>query len=165
MVFAALVAVLALIGACAPAKASSGLARVRAAGVLRWGGDIQGGEPYVYDDPQHPGHLVGFEVDVADALAKELGVRAEFVQADWSNLVPSLERGVFDVAMNGLEVTEARTARVAFTRPYYVFAQRLMARRGDDSVTADIDRLSGKRVGTLASSVAFDLIRGRAAPV
>src|SRR4051794_18304952 len=64
------------------------LDRVHAAGVLRWGGDIQGGEPYVYDDPDNPGRLVGFEVDIADALARELGVRSEFVQNDWANLVP-----------------------------------------------------------------------------
>lgn len=79
---------------------------MRANGVLRWGGDIQGGEPYVYDDPENPGHLIGFEVEIAELLAKELGVRAEFVQNDWSNLAPSLERGTFDIVMNGFEVTE-----------------------------------------------------------
>ena len=65
----------------------------------------------------------GFEVELAAALARELGVRAELVQNDWSNLVPSLERGTFDVVMNGLEVTEGRVGRVLFSRPYYVFAE------------------------------------------
>src|SRR5205823_6100086 len=73
---------------CQPVQHSA-LARVRQAGVLRWGGDIQGGEPYVFEDPDHAGVLVGFEVELADAIAQELGVRAEFVQNDWSNLVPS----------------------------------------------------------------------------
>jgi polar amino acid transport system substrate-binding protein len=166
----ALIALIALVvSACAPSSATreSGLSRVRAAGVLRWGGDIQGGEPYVYDDPSNPGHLVGFEVDLADALAKELGVRAEFVQSDWSNLVASLERGVFDVALNGLEVTESRVGRVAFTRPYYVFAERLMARKGDASITAtpDLSSLRGRRVGTLAGSLGFDMLRDGAETV
>ena len=49
-----------------------GLARVRRAGVLRWGGDIQGGEPYVYEDRRRPGHLVGFEVDLVAAIGREL---------------------------------------------------------------------------------------------
>jgi polar amino acid transport system substrate-binding protein len=136
-----------------------GIARIRAAGVLRWGGDIQGGEPYVYDDPKQPGHLVGFEVDIAEAIGRELGVKTEFVQNDWSNLVPSLERGTFDVVMNGLEVTDARVGRVLFTRPYYVFAERLMARKGDDAVTTDLASLKGRRVGTLASSLAFEMLR------
>ncbi len=142
-----------------------GLQRIKAAGVLKWGGDIQGGEPYVYDDPENPGHLIGFEVDLADALARELGVKAEFVQNDWSNLIPSLERGTFDVVMNGLEVTEARAGRVLFTRPYYVFAERLMARKDDASIQADLGSLKGKRVGTLGNSLAYEMLRGTAETV
>ena len=84
--------------------------------------------------PARGGALVGFEVDLADALARELGVRARFVQNDWTTLIPSLERGTFDVALNGIEVTPARAARVAFSRPYYLFAERLVARRGDARV-------------------------------
>ncbi len=135
----------------------SALERVRQAGVLRWGGDIQGGEPYVFEDPDHPGQLVGFEVELADAIARELGVRAEFVQNDWSNLVPSLDRGSFDVAMNGLEVTPARADSVAFTRPYFIFSAQLVARRDDDTVT-DLASLHGRRVGTLASSFSYDIL-------
>src|SRR5262249_18209032 len=41
-----------------------------------------------------------------------------FVQNDWQNLVPALERGDFDVILNGLEVTPSRRARLAFTRPH-----------------------------------------------
>jgi polar amino acid transport system substrate-binding protein len=134
-----------------------GLGRVRRSGVLRWGADEQGGEPYAYEDPARPGHIVGFEAELAEALARALGVRAEFVQNDWSTLVPSLERGTFDVALNGLEVTPARLARVAFTRPYYLFSERLMARVGDGRVR-DLAALRGLRVGTLANSQAWDLL-------
>jgi polar amino acid transport system substrate-binding protein len=151
-------------GARAP-KSGGGLARIRAAGVLRWGGDIQGGEPYVYDDPQKPGHLIGFEVDLAEALARELGVKSEFVQNDWANLVPSLERSTFDIVMNGLEVTEARTGRVLFTRPYYIFAERLMVRSDETAIKADLATLKGRRVGTLANSLAWEMLRGTAEAV
>lgn len=142
--------------------AGGALARIRAAGVLRWGGDLQGGEPYVYEDPERPGQIKGFEVDLADALARELGVRAEFVQNDWSGLMPSLERGTFDVILNGIEVTPARVGRVRFTRPYYAFSARLVARRDDTRVRADLGALGGLRVGTLTSSFSEDLLRGRA---
>ena len=142
-----------------PAVAGAGtLAQVRARGELRWGGDEQGGEPYAYEDPGRGGALVGFEVDLAAALARALGVRAVFVQNDWSTLIPSLERGSFDVALNGIEVTPARAARVAFTRPYYLFTERLVARRGDGRVS-DLASLRGLRVGTLANSQAWDLLR------
>src|SRR4051812_32094998 len=81
----------AMAGACARAGSEasgpgSAVARVRAAGVLRWGADTQGGEPHVYPNPQNPAEIIGFEVDLANALGRELGVRAEFVQNDWSHL-------------------------------------------------------------------------------
>ena len=164
LLLALIVAVLAV--GCGP-KAPQGKAldRIRAAGVLRWGGDLQGGEPYAYDDPQHPGRHIGFEVELADALARELGVKAELVQNDWANLVPSLERGTFDIVLNGLEVTESRIGRVLYTHPYYVFAERLMVRREDTQIRADLASLKGKRVGTLANSLAFEMLRGTAETV
>jgi len=146
-----------------PAAAGAGtLEQVRARGALRWGADEQGGEPYAYEDPARGGALVGFEVDLAAALARALGVRPVFVQNDWSTLIPSLERGSFDVALNGIEVTPARAARVAFTRPYYLFSERLVARRGDGRIS-DLASLRGLRVGTLANSQAWDLLRASGA--
>ncbi|MBX3227299.1 MAG: ABC transporter permease subunit [Labilithrix sp.] len=162
LAFLLVVAVACLLACNGSERATGGLARVKAAGVLRWGGDVQGGEPYVYDDPDEPGHLVGFEVEIADAIAKELGVRAELVQNDWANLVPSLERGTFDVVMNGLEVTESRVGRVLFTRPYYAFAERLMVRADDTSMRPELASLHGKKVGTLANSLAWEMLRGTA---
>jgi polar amino acid transport system substrate-binding protein len=85
-------------------------------------------------------------------------VRAEFVQNDWQTLVPSLERDDFDVALNGIEVTPARRARVAFTRPYYAFTETLVVPRADGRVRALAD-LRGARVGTLEGSLAADLVR------
>src|SRR5205814_1839036 len=101
-----------MVAACGRPAGDDALARMRARGTLRWGGDVQGGEPYVFQDPA-AGRLVGFEVEIADALARRLGVRAEFVQNDWQTLIPSLERGDFDLALNGIEVTAARRARAA----------------------------------------------------
>jgi len=154
---AGVVAVL-VAGGSAPARTPppDALAAVRARGTLRWGGDMQGGEPYVFQDPRD-GRLVGFEVELADALARRLGVRAAFVQADWHHLVPSLERGDFDVILNGLEVTAARRGRVAFTRPYYAFAETLVVRR-DGPAFDSLAALAGRRVGTLGGSLAADVV-------
>jgi polar amino acid transport system substrate-binding protein len=155
----AFLALVALIGltACGQQE-GSGLERVQRAGVLRWGADAQGGEPYAMEDPDRPGQYRGFEVELADALARELGVRAELVQNDWSSLIPTLERGgSFEVALNGMEITPARAGRVLFTRPYYLFNLRLMARR-DDTSTAGLESLRGRRVGTLSNSLAWELL-------
>jgi polar amino acid transport system permease protein/polar amino acid transport system substrate-binding protein len=141
--------------------AASGLSRVRAHGEIRWAGDLQGGEPYVFRDPRDPDKLVGFEVDLVRALSAKLGVRERFVQNDWSNLVPSLERGDFDVIVNGLEDTPALRTRILLTRPYFNFTEQLVVRRGSNLRT--LDALQGHRVGTLASSLAHQILRSKRA--
>lgn len=135
---------------------ADGLAAVKERGTLRWGGDLQGGEPYVFQDPEDDSRIVGFEVEIADAIARRLGVRAEFMQNDWGMLVPTLERGDFDVILNGLEVTEARRGRVAFTRPYFAFDAVLVVRKDDPAKR--LADLRGRRVGTLGGSLSHDFL-------
>jgi len=125
---------------------------------MRWGGDVQGGEPYVFQDAHDSHQLVGFEVEIASGIARRLGLRPEFVQNDWTTLIASLERGDFDMILNGLEVTPARRARVAFTRPYYAFTEVLVVRRDEPDVH-DLANLRGQRVGTLGASLAYDLLQ------
>jgi polar amino acid transport system substrate-binding protein len=139
-----------------PARAAE-LGEVKAHGELRWGGDLQGGEPYVFEDEKTPGKIQGFEVEIADALARELGVRAKFMQNDWSNLVPALERGDFDVILNGLEQTPERAERLRLSLPYYTYGETLTVRKGAKYRT--LAELSGKRVGTLNQTVAHDLLK------
>jgi polar amino acid transport system substrate-binding protein len=141
----------------APGADAADLADVRARGELRWGGDLQGGEPFVFEDEQHPGKIQGFEVEIAEALARELGVRPKFMQNDWSNLVPALERGDFDVVLNGLEETPERRARILLSAPYYTYGETLTVRKG--SSFQSLNDLRGKRVGTLNQTVAHDLLK------
>jgi polar amino acid transport system substrate-binding protein len=137
------------------------LADVKQRGELRWGGDLQGGEPFVFEDEKEPGKIKGFEVEIAESLARELGVRAKFMQNDWSNLVPALERGDFDIVLNGLEETAERRDRIRLSSAYYTYGETLAVRPG--SRYASLTDLKGKRVGTLNQTVAHDLLK--AAPV
>ncbi|MET0791932.1 MAG: ABC transporter substrate-binding protein/permease [Polyangiaceae bacterium] len=145
---------LGVLGAPRPVRAD--WPSVQAHGEIAWGGDLQGGEPYVYESPTQPGSIIGFEVDIAEALARELGVRAKFHQNDWSNLIPSLERGDFDIVLNGLEDTKERRARLRLSRPYFVYGETLAVRSG--STLSSLDQLAGKRVGTLNQTVAQELL-------
>ena len=138
------------------------LAQIRARGEITWGADIQGGEPYVYEDPADPKRLIGFEVDIMDAIARRLGdaehpVKARMLQYNWSNLVPSLERGDFDVAMNGLEATDERKRRILLSEPYYIYGETLTIRAGDPY--RSVFDLAGKRVGTLNQTYAHEILR------
>ena len=117
----------------------------------------------MYESATQPGVIIGFEVDIAEALARELGVRAKFHQNDWSNLVPSLERGDFDIALNGLEDTPARRARLRLSRPYFVYGETLAVRAGSSLHT--LSQLSGRRIGTLNQTVAQDLLQAQRAEI
>jgi polar amino acid transport system substrate-binding protein len=156
---ALVVAALAGCAGCGDSEPGRGttLAQIRQRGEITWGGDVQGGEPYVYEDPSRPDHVIGFEVDVMDAVAHRLGVRARMVQYAWSNLVPSLERGDFDVIANGLEATAERRERILLSEPYFVYAETLTVRT--DSAVRSVFELAGKRVGTLNQTYAHDILR------
>src|SRR5262245_7781308 len=128
-----LVLAAAIVLACATCRGEpkgGTLKRIQARGEITWGADIQGGEPYLWEDPDNPDKIVGFEVDIMDALARRLGVKQRFIQYNWSNLVPSLERGDFDIAMNGLEATAERADRILLSRPYFIYAETLAVKKG-----------------------------------
>jgi polar amino acid transport system substrate-binding protein len=126
---------------------------------LLWAADAEGGAPYIFKDPKNPNRNIGFEVDIAHALAKELNRRIEFKQYDFKNLIPGLDRGDFDLAMNGLEVTEDRKARVRFSRPYYVYKLQLVVRADEErfKTLRGCKRVDGV-VGTLEDTAASRLL-------
>src|SRR5438105_15111335 len=80
------------------------------ANAFRWGGDAEGGAPFVEADPNNPSIVRGFDVEVAEEIAKGLGRRAEFVQVTFTAIDQSVERGDFDIGMSGVEDTPARRA-------------------------------------------------------
>jgi polar amino acid transport system substrate-binding protein len=92
--------------------------------VLRWGGDEKGGAPFVYLGDNN--ELTGFEVDLANELARRLHMRSEFVSKSWENLPEDLRRGDIDIILNGYEWSPARQRRMASTIPYYNATVRLM---------------------------------------
>ena len=124
------------------------IALVAGAPPLRWGGDAEGGAPFVEADPRDPMKLRGFDVEVAEEIAKGLGRRAEFVQVQFSQIDASVERGDFDVGMSGVEDTPARRATHAATIPYYEFHEVLTVRAEDRDKFRTMADLRGQRVGT-----------------
>ena len=64
------------------------------------------------------GKLIGFEIDVATRLAKDMGVKVEFVPTKWAGIIPALLTGKFDVIIGGMGITPSRNLEVNFTMPY-----------------------------------------------
>jgi polar amino acid transport system substrate-binding protein len=135
------------------ASATDMLQQVQREGVLKWGADAEGGAPYVFPDPRQPEHFIGFEVEIADALARKLGVRAQTVQNQWDTLVPALQRGNFDIVLNGLEITDEHRRQIALSQPYYVYSQQIITQKDNSSLT-NLLSLKGHAVGTLSGTVA-----------
>ena len=121
---------LALIFTATSAFAADALQAIQERGVLKWGADAEGGAPYVFPDPQKPEQLIGFEAELATALAAKLGVKAEMVQNQWDQLTPALLRGNFDIILNGLELTPENQQRIARRAPN-AFDHAVEATRGE----------------------------------
>lgn len=156
---------LALVSGCQKKEGTSAdgdnsLQLVQRRGQLLWGADVVGGIPYVYEDPARPGTYIGFEMEIAESIARRLGVKAQLVIKPWDTLIPELQRGSFDLAMNGIENTEDRAKLVLFSDPYFVYSQQITVRK-DTKDVATMDDLMGRKVATLSGTAAEDLLRAR----
>jgi polar amino acid transport system substrate-binding protein len=153
-----------LVGPALATGRADTLDKIRRTGVMSYGSDKEGGGPFAYPDPKSPRTVTGFEVELLNALARELGVRAEFAQGPWDRLLKVLDTGRVDMVANGYEWTESRARDYLATRPYYVYQLQLMAPRGGSIRSwADVQRPHpGKRrwrVGVLSSSAADNFAR------
>jgi polar amino acid transport system substrate-binding protein len=132
------------------------LDEIRRRGSIRWGGDQEGGGPYIFPKPDNPREITGFEAELMDVLARRLGVQADFQQCQWTTLPDLLRIGKIDAIVNGYELTEGHLATKIATIPYYVYRYQLIARRDDDSIASwdDLKRSSGvkKKVGVLGAT-------------
>lgn len=64
------------------------------------------------------GELIGFEIDVAKEVAKDMGVELELVPTQWDGIIPALLTGKFDVIIGGMSITPERNLKINFSRPY-----------------------------------------------
>ena len=75
------------------------------------------------------GQLVGFEIDVATRLAKDLGLKVEFVPTQWAGIIPALLTGKFDTIIGGMSVTGERSLKVNFSVPYDYTGMSIVANK------------------------------------
>ena len=130
---------------------------------LRWGADPSGGAPYVFNDPNHPDRYIGYEKEMVDALATAMDRQPEFVPSDWETLVSSLQRGSFDVIVNGLEPTADRQRQIQFSKPYYIFQLALTVRKDEQQIHTLAD-CHNRVVGTLGNTAASRLLQKEGVP-
>ena len=123
------VASLAVLAVFVPLAVSAGSSE--GAGEFLWAGDPEGGAPFVEADPAQPDKLVGFDVEIADLIARGLGRKAGFINVTFTSIDQSIERGDAEIGLSGIEDTPARRATMAPTVPYYQFREVLSVRDAD----------------------------------
>ena len=75
------------------------------------------------------GKLIGFEIDVATRLAKDMGVKVEFIPTKWAGIIPALLTGKFDVIIGGMGILPRRNLKVNFSVPYDYTGMSIVANR------------------------------------
>ncbi|AZG44973.1 ABC transporter permease subunit [Gordonia insulae] len=134
---------------CGSGSSSEGFEGIRESGVLRVGTEGTYA-PFSYHD-QSTGQLSGYDVDVANAVAEKLGVRAEFVETPWDSIFAALGADRFDVVANQVTITPERQARYDLSAPYSV-GEGVIVTRADDTSIRSLDDLSGKVTAQSATS-------------
>jgi lysine-arginine-ornithine-binding protein len=121
------------------------LAKIKRSGILRVGSDTTYA-PFESIDTK-AGKAVGFDVDIANLIAKKLGVKADIMTTDWGGIIPALETHKFDVIISAMTITEDRKKEIDFSIPYYDSGQIIAVRKSNNSIKGPED-LVGKTVGT-----------------
>jgi polar amino acid transport system substrate-binding protein len=132
-----------------------GNAGLKTSGILEWGSDFVDGAPYVFKDPKNPASLIGFEVEIMQAVANLMRVTQLQVETCYGQLDQALAANQFDFAFNGWEITDERKKVELFSDPYYRYAQQIVVRADDPRFTQydqnsnlSLSILDGLTVGT-----------------
>jgi polar amino acid transport system substrate-binding protein len=125
--------------------------------------------PFVFRDK---GTIVGYDVDLASVFCGTLGVKPNFIDTQWSGVIPSLYAGRFDIIMASMSITKERVQRVAFSIPYAEASQALLVRLEDKDKIRTIEDMSERVLGiklgspgeVLQKRIADRLVQSRGKP-
>jgi len=140
---------------------SSSIAAAKSRGTLVVG-TAPGYLPFDMKDTK--GAFIGYDMDLARAMATSLGVKVEFKQYDFAALIPALKQGSVDVAIAGFSITGERALEISYSEPYYAAGQSVLVPSSDSATQSwkDLDK-KGKRIGvsqgTTGAMLAHKLFR------
>lgn len=110
--------------------------------------------PWTYHDEND--QLVGFDVEVAQLIAQKLGVTAKFVECEWDSIFAGIDAKRYDMAANGVEITDTRAEKYDFTTPYGYIRTALIV-RGDNADINSFEDLNGKSTANSIASTYMEL--------
>ena len=104
------------------------------------------------------GKLVGFDIDIGNALCGAMHVTCEWVTSDWDEIIPALLTKKFDTIVASMSITEEHRRKIAFTNKYYISPVRFIRRKGTSATPA---RIADYVVGVQSTTAAGSLVRGK----
>ena len=111
-------------------------------------------KPFSYTDAD--GKLIGYEIELVDALCAQMKAKCEVISQDWDGLIPGLNAQKFDAAIAGMSITPERKEVVDFSDPYFHSGIILIGKKGDD---ISIDSLKGQPIASQRSTVASQYLQ------
>lgn len=111
-------------------------------------------KPFSYTDAD--GKLIGYEIELVDALCAQMKAKCEVISQDWDGLIPGLNAQKFDAIIAGMSITPERKEVVEFTDPYFHTGIILIGKKGDDISVAD---LKGQPIASQRSTVASQYLQ------
>ena len=116
--------------------------------------------PFGFLNPQS-GDVEGFDVDLGNAIAEELGVEAKPIEAISDNRIPFLEDGTVDLILSTMTITEERDLEIDFSEPYFIARGRVLVPKGSD-IGGIEDLGAGDRVCTALGSTYAETLKAEA---
>ncbi|CAN6959621.1 transporter substrate-binding domain-containing protein [Psychrobacter okhotskensis] len=111
-------------------------------------------KPFSYTDAD--GKLIGYEIELVDALCAQMKAECEVISQDWDGLIPGLNAQKFDAAIAGMSITPERKEVVEFSDPYFHSGIILIGKKGDD---ISVEALKGQPVASQRSTVASQYLQ------
>ena len=111
-------------------------------------------KPFSYTDAD--GKLIGYEIELVDALCAQMKAKCEVISQDWDGLIPGLNAQKFDAAIAGMSITPERKEVVEFSDPYFHTGIVLIGKKGDD---VNVEALKGEPIASQRSTVASQYLQ------
>jgi cystine transport system substrate-binding protein len=118
--------------------------------------------PFTFHDES--GDLVGFDVEIAEAVADKLGLKVEFQETQWDAIFAGLDAGRLDVIANQVSINPEREEQYLFSEPYTVSPGVIVVKEGDSSISS-FDDLAGKTTAQSLTSNWYELAQESGANV
>lgn len=99
------------------------------------------------------GKIVGYDIDIADALLPKINVKSNFIDTAWNGIIPALYAGKFDCIISGMTMTKERAEKILFSQPYADASLMILVRANESRINSAED-LSGKIIGVQLGSAA-----------